>query len=76
MLLYSRQDCFDEDTRLRKCAEGFRRHLERLNEAIYNEVQQYLSNAVDNCMAGMFKWSQVNDRTIGFICHAWKMLFI
>lgn len=54
MPIYSSQDCFDEDTRLRKCAEGFRRHLERLNEAIYNEVQQYLSNAVDNCMAGKF----------------------
>lgn len=48
-----RQDSFDEDTRLRKCAESFRSHLEHLNRMIGNEVQDCLNHAVDNCLAGI-----------------------
>lgn len=47
-----RSDCFDEDTRRRKCAESFRTKLEQLNDDIEREVQGYLFNAVENCLAG------------------------
>lgn len=52
-LIFS-QDSFDEDTRLRKCAEAFRSHLEHINRMIGNEVQDCLNHAVDNCLAGKF----------------------
>lgn len=45
-------DCFDEESRLRKCADTFRRHLEWLNEEVYNEIQDHLNHAVNNCLAG------------------------
>lgn len=48
-----RPDCFDEDTRLRRCAEAMRTHLERLNEQKYMELQDYMGAAIDNCLAGM-----------------------
>lgn len=48
-----RQDCFDEDTRLRKCAESFRAHLEHLNQTVRHELDEFLGNAVDNCLAGL-----------------------
>lgn len=47
-----RSDCFDEDTRLRKCAESFRLHLERLNGNVYNEVQDYIKQGMENCLSG------------------------
>jgi hypothetical protein len=48
-----RSDCFDEDTRLRRCTEDFKAHLERLNQAKYDEIQGHLHAAVENCLAGM-----------------------
>lgn len=48
-----RADCFDEDSRLKKCAESFRIKLEQLNEAIRAEIQEYLNYAVENCLAGV-----------------------
>ncbi|XP_055387431.1 glycogen debranching enzyme [Condylostylus longicornis] len=48
-----RSDCFDEECRLKKCAEEFRRHLDALNEAIRAEIQGYLTYAVDNILAGV-----------------------
>ncbi|ALC41670.1 CG9485, partial [Drosophila busckii] len=46
-------DCFDEEARFRKCAETLRHHLDALNERVRDEIQGYLSYAVDNCLAGV-----------------------
>ncbi|RZF42594.1 hypothetical protein LSTR_LSTR001389 [Laodelphax striatellus] len=48
-----RSDCFDEDTRLRKCTEDFKRCLDQLNSEVYHEVQGHLVAAIDNCVAGI-----------------------
>ncbi|KAG8263282.1 4-alpha-glucanotransferase activity protein [Homalodisca vitripennis] len=48
-----RSDCFDEDTRLRRCTEEFKRKLEELNEAVNHKIQGHLVAAVENCIAGM-----------------------
>ncbi|KAL1140348.1 hypothetical protein AAG570_000280 [Ranatra chinensis] len=45
-----RNDCFDEDTRQRKCAESFKARLEELNDSIRREVEEHLSAAVENCI--------------------------
>lgn len=49
----NRPDCFDEDTRRKKCIEAFRAKLEALNEAVRAEIQDYLSYAVENALAGV-----------------------
>uniref|UniRef100_A0A1A9WR90 Glycogen debranching enzyme n=1 Tax=Glossina brevipalpis TaxID=37001 RepID=A0A1A9WR90_9MUSC len=46
-------DCFDEESRLRKCAEALRLHVESLNEEVRKEIQNYLDQAVDNCLNGV-----------------------
>lgn len=46
-------DCFDEESRFRKCAETLRHHLDSLNERVRAEVQGMLNYAVDNCLAGV-----------------------
>lgn len=46
-------DCFDEESRFRKCAETLRHHLERLNEEVRADIQECLTNAVNNCLAGV-----------------------
>ncbi|XP_051162472.1 glycogen debranching enzyme [Leptopilina boulardi] len=48
-----RVDCFDEDTRLKRCAEDLRKKLQELNDAILNEVQNNLNAAVENTIAGI-----------------------
>uniref|UniRef100_A0A1B6F753 Glycogen debranching enzyme n=1 Tax=Cuerna arida TaxID=1464854 RepID=A0A1B6F753_9HEMI len=48
-----RSDSFDEDTRLRRCTEEFKRKLEELNEAVNHKIQGHLVAAVENCVAGM-----------------------
>ncbi|KAJ9590614.1 hypothetical protein L9F63_016384, partial [Diploptera punctata] len=48
-----RSDCFDEDTRLRRCTEVFKARLEELNQQKYDEIQNHLHAAVENCLAGM-----------------------
>ncbi|XP_033222328.1 glycogen debranching enzyme isoform X2 [Belonocnema kinseyi] len=48
-----RSDCFDEDTRLKRCAEDLRKKLQELNDAIMNEVQNNLNAAVENTVAGI-----------------------
>ncbi|XP_016953294.2 glycogen debranching enzyme isoform X1 [Drosophila biarmipes] len=46
-------DCFDEESRFRKCAETLRRHLDALNERVRAEIQGYLNYAIDNVLAGV-----------------------
>lgn len=48
-----RSDAFDEDTRRRKCIEAFRSKVEALNEEVRQEIQEYLTYAVDNALAGV-----------------------
>ncbi|XP_068144512.1 glycogen debranching enzyme [Drosophila tropicalis] len=46
-------DCFDEESRFRKCAETLRHHLDDLNNRVRGEIQEYLNYAIDNCLAGV-----------------------
>lgn len=48
-----RTDCFDEDTRRRKCVDSFRARLEELNDAVWREIRDFLNYAVDNALAGV-----------------------
>lgn len=54
-----RSDCFDEDTRRKRCAESFRTKLEQLNDDVLREVQGYVFSAVENCLAGTFDCAQI-----------------
>ncbi|KRT82522.1 hypothetical protein AMK59_4835 [Oryctes borbonicus] len=48
-----RQDCFDEESRLKRCSEDFKNKLEELNQIVTNKLQNHLDAAVDNLMAGI-----------------------
>lgn len=48
-----RADCFDEETRLKRCAEDLKKKLHELNEVIKNDVQNHLNAAVENTIAGI-----------------------
>ncbi|XP_066584134.1 glycogen debranching enzyme isoform X2 [Prorops nasuta] len=48
-----RQDCFDEDTRLKRCAEELKNKLQELNDSKINEIQNHLNAAVENSVAGI-----------------------
>lgn len=53
-------DCFDEDTRLKRCSEEFKKRLEQLNKIAYDEIHSHLIAAVDNCIASM-RYFRVQD---------------
>lgn len=46
-----RSDCFDEESRLKKCSEEFKSKLEELNDAIIDELNGHINSAVENCIA-------------------------
>ncbi|XP_044002903.1 glycogen debranching enzyme isoform X2 [Aphidius gifuensis] len=48
-----RVDCFDEETRLKRCAEEFRCKIEELSNEINNEINNHLNAAVENTIAGI-----------------------
>ncbi|XP_047352700.1 glycogen debranching enzyme [Vespa velutina] len=48
-----RADSFDEETRLKRCAEDLRKKLQELNDVIINEIQNHLNAAVENTVAGI-----------------------
>nr|XP_022905345.1 glycogen debranching enzyme isoform X1 [Onthophagus taurus] len=48
-----RPDSFDEETRLKKCSEDFKRKLDELNGEAINEIGVHLNAAVDNCISGI-----------------------
>lgn len=48
-----RNDCFDEDSRIRKCSESFRKTLEDYNNRIRVEIDSHMQYAVDNALAGV-----------------------
>ncbi|CAH0555446.1 unnamed protein product [Brassicogethes aeneus] len=55
MKLYNvyRPDCFDEDSRIRKCTEEFKNVLDSLNNAVISELNDHLNAAVENTIAGL-----------------------
>lgn len=48
-----RADCYDEEARLKKCCEEFKRKLDELNEAAADELRDHLRAALDNVIAGV-----------------------
>ncbi|XP_030750314.1 glycogen debranching enzyme isoform X2 [Sitophilus oryzae] len=48
-----RQDCFDEESRLKRCTEDFKTKLESLNDIVIREVNDDLNVAVENVIAGI-----------------------
>lgn len=48
-----RSDCFDEDTRIRKCSEAFRKVLEDFNNKMKSEIDNHMKYAIDNALAGV-----------------------
>jgi glycogen debranching enzyme len=48
-----RGDCLEEDVRLHHCAETFKARLEELNQSMFDEIQNHLHAAIENCIAGM-----------------------
>jgi len=52
-LYLSRDDCLEDDIRLHHCGENFKSHLEELNKEMFDEIQNHLLAAVENCIAGM-----------------------
>lgn len=48
-----RSDCFDEDTRLRRCIEEFKNKLDQLNREVCEKLDSHLNSAVENSIAGI-----------------------
>ncbi|XP_034241741.1 glycogen debranching enzyme isoform X2 [Thrips palmi] len=48
-----RGDCFDEDSRLRRCGEDFKQHIEGLNNICKEALHNHINSAIENCIAGM-----------------------
>jgi glycogen debranching enzyme len=52
-LLFFRNDCVNEDDRLKQCSEDLRKNLQELNDDIFKQVQNHLNAAVENVIAGI-----------------------
>ncbi|RZC42945.1 glycogen debranching enzyme, partial [Asbolus verrucosus] len=48
-----RHDCFDEETRIKRCAEDFKSKLESLNNKVIDSVNEHLNVAVENVITGI-----------------------
>lgn len=48
-----RLDCFDEETRIKRCGEDFKKKLDALNEAVVAKINEHLKAAVENVVAGI-----------------------
>lgn len=48
-----RTDCFDEETRLKRCSEDLKNKLQQLNDSVINEIQNHLNAAIENSIAGI-----------------------
>lgn len=48
-----RNDTFDEESRLKKCAEDFKIKLEALNKTVTDEINNHLNVAIENVIAGI-----------------------
>ena len=54
VLVSYRSDCFDDETRLRKCSEDFKKKLYNLNKEVKEKIQEHLNVAINNVMAGIY----------------------
>lgn len=48
-----RHDSYDEDTRIQRCVDEFKKRLDLLNNSKIEEINQHLNAAVENCVAGI-----------------------
>lgn len=48
-----RSDCFDEETRIKRCSEDFKKKLDALNQAVADKIKEHLAAAVENVIAGI-----------------------
>lgn len=48
-----RLDCFDEETRLKRCGEDFKNKLDALNQTVVAKINEHLTAAVENIIAGI-----------------------
>lgn len=48
-----RSDCFDEESRLKKCSEDLKTKLEELNNIIIEELNSHISSAIENSISTM-----------------------
>ena len=48
-----RSDCFDEETRIKRCTEEFKHKLDTLNQIAIDELNSHLVATVENCIAGI-----------------------
>lgn len=53
MNTFFRSDCFDEDSRLKRCAEDLRKKVQGLNNSIINEIENHLNAAIENTISGI-----------------------
>lgn len=51
--IFIRLDCFDEETRIKRCGEDFKKKLDALNEAVIVKISEHLTFAVDNVIKGI-----------------------
>uniref|UniRef100_A0A8D8RVX4 Glycogen debranching enzyme n=1 Tax=Cacopsylla melanoneura TaxID=428564 RepID=A0A8D8RVX4_9HEMI len=48
-----RSDCFDEDSRIRRCVQEFKLKIDELNSVKIQQIEAHLNAAVDNLIAGV-----------------------
>lgn len=48
-----RHDCYDEETRIKRCVEDFKKRLETLNNDVIKVVNEHLHDAIENVIAGI-----------------------
>lgn len=51
--IFLRLDSFDEETRIKRCGEDFKKNLDALNAVAIAKVNEHLSAAVENVIAGV-----------------------
>lgn len=52
-VVLKRLDCFDEETRIKRCGEDFKNRLDALNAAVVKDIDEHLKAALDNLIAGI-----------------------
>ncbi|KAF5292269.1 hypothetical protein FQR65_LT11232 [Abscondita terminalis] len=56
-----RSDTFDEDSRLKRCGEEFKKKLDELNQQAIDQMNENLNVAVENTIAGIRYYRVQND---------------
>lgn len=50
---YFRPDCFDEETRIKRCGEDFKKKLDALNDVVIAQINEHLKAAIENVISGI-----------------------